>query len=351
MKNFCGKKNNLINNHKDNNFIYELAFNAITNISNSNKSNEVKIKIIRMIIKIFKNIIKAEIKKENSQIFRKIQITNPNISLIFDTKGNYEFFQSLGFTEKYFGEELCLYLPSKNISISLFLKLISFIELLSINFQENSNKTNYYEIENNLQNNFINNNINNQIQFCNNPNKINFIFINMNSNNKKNNNNNFQHNIHNFNNFNQFQFNNNINNSPKLNNNAKNGDEIGKKCFHLTNIFRAKNNLPPLKWDDSIWAISFTHSKNMGEKIVPFGHKGFNERVNQFPFFYTLACENVYMCKGFINYDIATLAVNGWINSPGHRKNLLSNSTHCAIANYINKSGAFYLTQMFARKK
>ena len=63
MKNFCGKKNNLINNHKDNNFIYELTFNAIANISNSNKSNEVKIKIIRMIIKIYKNIIKAEIKK------------------------------------------------------------------------------------------------------------------------------------------------------------------------------------------------------------------------------------------------------------------------------------------------
>ena len=94
MKNFCrNNNNNLINNNKDNNnYIYELAFNAITNISNSSKSNEVKNKIVRMIIKIFENIIKAEIKKENSQSFRKIQITNPNISLIFDTKGNYEFF-------------------------------------------------------------------------------------------------------------------------------------------------------------------------------------------------------------------------------------------------------------------
>ena len=350
MKNFCrNNNNNLINNNKDNNnYIYELAFNAITNISNSSKSNEVKNKIVRMIIKIFENIIKAEIKKENSQSFRKIQITNPNISLIFDTKGNYEFFKSLGFNEKYFGEELCLYLSSKNINIPLFLKLISFIELLTINFQENDNKTNYYELENNKQNNFININFNNQMQFWNNPNNININCINMNFNNKKNNNNNFLFNIHNFNNH---FINNNINNFPKINNNVKNGDEIGKKCFHLTNNFRAKNNLPPLLWDDSIWRISFTHSKNMGESIVPFGHKGFNERVNQFPFFYTLACENVFMCKGFINYDIATLAVNGWINSPGHRKNLLSNSTHCAIATYINNSGAFYLTQMFARKK
>ena len=350
MKNVCGNNNNnLINNNNNFDFIYVLAFNAITNISNSNKSNDVKIKIVRMITKIFENIIKAETKKENSQIFRTIQISNPNISLIFDIKGNYEFFKSLGFNEKYFGEELCLYLPSKNINIPLFLKLISFIELLTLNFQESDNKTNYYELENNIQNNFINNNnINNQIKFFKNPNQINVIHINMNYNNK---NNNFQHNIHNFSNFNQFQFNNNLNKFPKSNNNTKNSDEIGKKCLYLTNNFRAQNNLPPVIWDDSMWRISFTHSKNMGEKIVPFGHKGFNERVNQFPFFYTLACENVYMCKGYINYDIASLAVNGWINSPGHRKNLLSNSTHCAIATYINNSGALYLTQMFARKK
>ena len=73
-------------------------------------------------------------------------------------------------------------------------------------------------------------------------------------------------------------------------------DEIGKRCLQLTNEFRAKNKLPPLKWDDSIWRISYTHSKNMGDKKVPFGHKGFNERIRQFPFHFSLACENVFMC-------------------------------------------------------
>ena len=56
------------------------------------------------------------------------------------------------------------------------------------------------------------------------------------------------------------------------------------------------------------------------------------------------------MCQGYSEYSIAENAVNGWINSPGHRKNLLSNTNSCAIATYRTASGAYYLTQMFARK-
>ena len=88
----------------------------------------------------------------------------------------------------------------------------------------------------------------------------------------------------------------------------------------------------------------------MGDGKVPFGHKGFNDRIKQFPFYYSLACENVFMCQGYSEYSIAEMAVNGWINSPGHRKNLLSNTNLCAIATYRTSSGAYYLTQMFARK-
>ncbi len=40
-------------------------------------------------------------------------------------------------------------------------------------------------------------------------------------------------------------------------------------------------------------------------------------------------------------------AVVGWINSPGHRKNLLSASNICAIAVYCHY-GNFYFTQLFA---
>ena len=321
---------------------------------------------------------------------------------------------------------MCLYLPKENLKIPLFQEVLSYIELLLLNFEENF-ENNYYEssennkieedekesnnninnieedidIENNIHedNNISNsdniNNVNNIDDYNNmdikeilkntkdvrlgNNNNLEYgdnwnirpagpsregarilrqtgqeryrkalQFSNNNSgNNNKMNDNNFHPNIHTFDDFN------NYGNSSSFKSNDKFStvkDEIGKKCLELTNQFRAKNKLAPLKWDDSIWKISLTHSKNMGDGKVPFGHKGFNERIKQFPFHFSLACENVFMCQGYSEYSIAENAVNGWINSPGHRKNLLSNTNFCAIATYRTSSGAYYLTQMFARK-
>ena len=144
--------NNQNNNSKekekniDNDFIYEIIFYAISNIYNSDKTNDIKIKIIRIITKIIENILEAENKNEDSEKFRKIKISNPNISLMFDINGNYEFIKVLGFQEQFIGEDLCLYLPKKSINIPLFQKSLSYIELLLLNFQENEeSKRNYYE--------------------------------------------------------------------------------------------------------------------------------------------------------------------------------------------------------------
>ena len=414
-------------NKKDDNFIYELVFNIVSNISNSDKPSDIKIKIIRILTKLIENILKAETIGKDSEKYRRVKITNPNISLLFDIKGNYEFIKLLGFEEEFYNEELCLYLPKENLKIPLFQEVLSYIELLLLNFEENF-ENNYYEssennkieedekeqsnnfnnieedidIENNIHEDNNINNINNSdnknniddyngldikeilkntkdVRLGNNNNNLEYgdnwnirpagpsregarilrqtgqeryrkalQFTNNNSgNNNKINDNNFHPNIHTFDDFN------NYGNSSSFKSNDKFStvkDDIGKKCLELTNQFRAKNKLPPLKWDDSIWKISLTHSKNMGDGKVPFGHKGFNERIKQFPFHFSLACENVFMCQGYSEYSIAENAVNGWINSPGHRKNLLSNTNFCAIATYRTSSGAYYLTQMFARK-
>ena len=409
---------------KDDNFIYELVFNVVSNISNSDKSSEIKIKIIRIITKLIENILEAEKNNKDSEKFRRVKISNPNISLLFEINGNYDFIKILGFEEEFYGEELCLYLPKENINIPLFQEVLSYIELLLLNFQENY-ENNYYEsLENNkmeleeekYSNNNINNiddinpeynNINNidnypevnkienyncqdikeilkntkdvrlgynnrNLEYGDNwnirppgPSREGAIFLrqtgqerfrkalqyghNNSGNYNKTNDNNFHPNIHTFDDFNYGGNLSSFNNNDKFSS-SKCKDDIGKKCLELTNQFRAKNKLPPLKWDDSIWKISLTHSKNMGDGKVPFGHKGFNERIKQFPFHFSLACENVFMCQGYSEYSIAENAVNGWINSPGHRKNLLSNTNFCAIATYRTSSGAYYLTQMFARK-
>ena len=122
-------------------------------------------------------------------------------------------------------------------------------------------------------------------------------------------------------------------------------DEIGKKALKLTNDFRKQNGLPPCKWHQSLCDIGKVHSKNMSDGKVPFGHQGFNERVKQYPFRALSAAENVAMSNGLRN--VASVAVNGWIESPGHRKNLLSNNNYCGIGVYRGYNGAYYLTQLF----
>ena len=83
----------------------------------------------------------------------------------------------------------------------------------------------------------------------------------------------------------------------------------------------------------------------MAEKKVPFGHQGFQQRMRAIPFRINSAAENVAMNQGMA--DVAKVAVDGWISSPGHCKNLLAKHTYCAIGVYCNSvSNKWYLTQL-----
>jgi len=120
---------------------------------------------------------------------------------------------------------------------------------------------------------------------------------------------------------------------------------IGKEALRLTNEFRAQNKLPVLSWHQTLAEIGYVHSQNMGDGKAKFSHDGFHDRVAKYPFPSRSAAENLAMNHGLEN--VAKVAVDGWIDSPGHRKNLLSNHNYCGIGVYRNSSGAFYLTQLF----
>ncbi|GAB5362477.1 hypothetical protein AAMO2058_000800100 [Amorphochlora amoebiformis] len=125
-------------------------------------------------------------------------------------------------------------------------------------------------------------------------------------------------------------------------------DKIGQEALKFTNEFRAKHGKPPLSWHQKLCDIGKVHSKDMGDGKVPFSHVGFKERVKQYPMAHRAAAENLAMNAGIPEPEVARAAVNGWIDSPGHRKNLLSNQTVCGIGVYKNSGGRYYLTQLFA---
>ena len=65
---------------------------------------------------------------------------------MFEIDGNYEFIKSIGFEEKTIDGNEFLYLPKSNVNIPLLEKLMSYVELLVLNFQsENKDEENYYE--------------------------------------------------------------------------------------------------------------------------------------------------------------------------------------------------------------
>lgn len=123
-------------------------------------------------------------------------------------------------------------------------------------------------------------------------------------------------------------------------------NDLGKKMLALTNQFRIKNKLKPLKWDQRLATIARTHSVRMAEGKVPFGHAEFRNRVAKYPRNFKMAGENVATMFGYQNNALAATTVSGWIKSPGHRRNLLGNFNHCAIASYRDAKGRWYFTQL-----
>ena len=82
----------------------------------------------------------------------------------------------------------------------------------------------------------------------------------------------------------------------------------------------------------------------MGQGTVPFSHQGFQERVSAVGIPYKSAAENV----AYNNYsDPATAAVEGWIASEGHRRNIEGHFDLTGIGVFRNEKGTYYLTQLF----
>lgn len=47
---------------------------------------------------------------------------------------------------------------------------------------------------------------------------------------------------------------------------------------------------------------------------------------------------------GLIQSDVARRLIDCWIESPGHRKNLISDTTHCGISGTKDFKGDWYFT-------
>jgi uncharacterized protein YkwD len=75
-------------------------------------------------------------------------------------------------------------------------------------------------------------------------------------------------------------------------------------------------------------------------------------RIDKIPFKVASAGENLFMMTADVESEggIAREAVNGWIHSPGHQKNLVGNFNLCGIGVHKSNDGMIYLTQILAKR-
>lgn len=121
-------------------------------------------------------------------------------------------------------------------------------------------------------------------------------------------------------------------------------------CHQEINRVREEHGLKALTWWPELSDCAREHCQNMADEKCEVGHHGFKKRfksmkkIAQISFF----GENVAFCYGYENP--IEISVEGWMESEGHRKNILENFEETGIGVAISEDGRFYITQLFANR-
>lgn len=121
---------------------------------------------------------------------------------------------------------------------------------------------------------------------------------------------------------------------------------IEMEVVRLVNIERQKAGLAPLAYSEELSKVARAKSQDMANKNY-FSHNSPTygdpfSMMKSFGIKYTTAGENI--AKGYFS---AESVVNGWMNSSGHRANILNPSFGTIGVGYVNANGTTYWTQMF----
>lgn len=124
-----------------------------------------------------------------------------------------------------------------------------------------------------------------------------------------------------------------------------------------TNAEREANGLPALENDNALASIAQSHSADMLANNY-FDHADRNGcaadcRLNEAGYSWSAMGENIHMMSGYNLSPAATAQkiVTDWMNSPGHRANMLNASyTHAGIGVALSGS-TIYTTEDFAEPK
>ncbi|QKS71547.1 CAP domain-containing protein [Paenalkalicoccus suaedae] len=104
-----------------------------------------------------------------------------------------------------------------------------------------------------------------------------------------------------------------------------------EQILHLTNVIRDRRSLQNVEWHEEASEVAYSHSREMDE-LGYFAHDSpvsgsLSDRFQAQDILYMLIGENIAS-----NYVDGIDAVEGWLNSPGHREQLFNEEwTHLGV--------------------
>ncbi len=125
---------------------------------------------------------------------------------------------------------------------------------------------------------------------------------------------------------------------------------VESEVLRLTNIERAKVGAPALKMDWELQRVARIKSEDMRDRKY-FSHQSPTygspfDMMKAFRISYRSAAENIAAGQ-----TSAQAVVNSWMNSPGHKQNMLNPAyTHLGAGYARGGSYGHYWTQMFIKK-
>jgi uncharacterized protein YkwD len=130
-------------------------------------------------------------------------------------------------------------------------------------------------------------------------------------------------------------------------------ESLEQQCLDEVNRVRRRSGLAPLEFNEGLLAVARNYSRRMAEEHF-FSHtdpEGFTvrERVDGADIKWRMVGENLAYSNGYVNPVAASL--HGWMESPGHRKNLLDpDFSLTAIGVWIGSDGTVYFTEIFLKQ-
>ena len=120
-----------------------------------------------------------------------------------------------------------------------------------------------------------------------------------------------------------------------------------QEVFDLVNQIREENGLEPFVYNETLAETARAHSQDMIDRDFfdhynPDGKSPF-DRMRDNGLSYSMAAENIA-----VGYPSPEAVVEGWMNSEGHRANILGGCEELGVGLALGGSYGYYWTQCFA---